>query len=202
MWLDHPSIIIVYGERGSGKSATAHYILETRFHGKDIPCYMVGPSTLKPIIKSKGEEPNEWLTVIGRQIPLKSAVLIDDAQLLAHARESWKNIKLDKIISMSRHRESTLIFSTQMAGRIDKNIVASADTNIFKQPPLMGVYLERAELRKLMEAITTEYDKLQAKEADADMRTYSYVLSNRPRYKGFVGPTPLPSYWSDELSRW
>jgi len=195
MWLDHPTVILIYGTRGGGKSGTAHYILESRFHEKKIPCYMTAPQRVQKLVPP-------WLKVIGRRIPPKSAVLIDDAQLVAHARQSWRNVELDKIISMSRHRQSTIIFSTQMARRVDINIINSADTNIFKQPPLMSKDFERPQLRKLVGMIDTEFEKLQEKNPEADMRQYSYVISNKPRYVGFVGPTGLPSYWSEELSRW
>ena len=195
MWLDHPSVILNYGGRGEGKSATSHYILESRYHDKGIPCYMTAPPRVQKLVPP-------WLKVIGRKIPPKSAVLIDDAQLNLHARESWKNVKLDKIISMSRHRESTLIFNTQFSNRLDRNIVTSADTNVFKRPPLMGPEFERPEMRKLVKNIDDKFMELEEKNPDIDLRQWSWVISNKPRYIGWVGPTPLCTYWSEELSRW
>ena len=206
MWLHHPSVIVIYGGRGEGKSATAHYIMESRFHAKGVPCYIVAPPRVQGIIRTKGEGKNDWLTVIGKQMPSKSCILIDDAQLNLHAREHWKNVRLDKLISMSRHEKSTIIFNTQFSNRLDRNIVVATDTNIFKRPPLMGSTFERPGMKQFVGDIDDRFNdfekELLKKSEDADMRQYSYVISNKPRYVGFVGPTPLCTYWSEDLSEW
>ena len=196
MWLEHPSVIVVYGERGGGKSATAHYIIESRFSAKGIPCYMIAPGRLQKILRT------DKVKVIGRRLPKESVVLIDDAQLFAHARQTWKNVDLDKLISMSRHKRTTIIFVTQFSRRLDVNVLTDADTNVFKQPPLMAAQLDRAQMRKMVKNIDEKFLDLSEEKPEEDMRAYSYVISNKPRYEGFVGPTPLCSYWSDELSRW
>lgn len=156
---------------------------------------MIGPQRLKKLVPS-------WLEVHGRQLPPNHAVLIDDAQLLAHAREGWKSVNLDKAMSMSRHRETTIIYSTQVAGGIDVNIIRRSDVSVFKQPPLMSEYVERREVRKLMDSIDAQFLKLQKEDPSANLQQYSWVISNKPRFEGMVGPTPLPSYWSEELSKW
>jgi predicted ATPase len=197
-WLQHPSVIIIIGGRGSGKTATAFSILDM-FHERGIETHILGHPKLKQL--QKEDKIPEFHHLIGRQIPA-GAILIDDAQLTAHAREWHRNIALDKLVTVSRHKNASLIYTTQQTVHLDRNIVAEVDCIIFKQPSLMAPHTERPFIQKMMQVVEKQYSAFIEKHPDEDIRAYSYCLSNKPRYEGFVGPTKLPAYWSEELSTW
>lgn len=197
-WLSHPSVTVVIGGRGSGKTATAFSILDT-YHAKGIETSMLGHPKLKAL-QAQGKIP-EYIHLVGRQI-LAGALLIDDAQLTAHAREWHQNVKLDKLITVSRHKNASIIYTTQQTIHLDRNIIAEVDAVIFKQPSLMAPHTERPFIKKMMQAVDGQYEDFAKKHPDEDLRAYSYVFSNKPRYEGFVGPVGLPEYWTEDLSTW
>ena len=199
--LHHPQVIIIVGHRGSGKTVTAHYILE-QFHHKGRKCKFWAPSKImrNPGKYFKGGKP-KWLELQHMRYPTISpgtVHLLDDVQLKHHAREWHKNVTIDKIISMSRHKKATLIYTTQETFRVDKNIIGDMDVLIVKKPSIFGAKFERGELRKMMEDIRVKFEKLEASGKDA--RQYSFIMSDA--YVGFVGPQELPSYWTSELGDW
>lgn len=191
--LNHPAIIIITGNRGSGKSATAHTILET-YHEKGIQTYYIAPKT----IQQKHLCP-DWIKYSERRLHDNAVTLIDDAQLIIHAKEYWKSVDLHKIITLTRHGDRSVIFTTQQTRSITKDVFAEVDTIIVKEPSLVAQYTERDIMKAICKDATTEYKKLGD---DTDHRQYSYIVSNKPPYMGMCGPTELPSYWSEELSKW
>ena len=199
--LHHPQVIVIIGHRGSGKTVTAHYTLE-QFHLKGRKCKFWAPSKImrEPNKYFKGGKP-KWLELQHMRYPTISpntVHLLDDVQLKHHAREWHKNVEIDKIVSMSRHREATLIYTTQETFRVDKNIIGDMDMLIVKKPSIFGAKFERGELRKMMAEIREKYEKLEKEGKDA--RQYSFVMADA--YEGFVGPQGLPSYWTTKLGDW
>ena len=213
--LNHPQVIVIIGHRGSGKTATAHYILE-QSHKQGRKCRFWAPLKMlrEPDKYFKNAKPKQvgtsmipivqvmgWLDLQHMRYPniIPNTVhLLDDVQLRHHAREWHKNVTIDKIISMSRHEKATLIYTTQETFRVDKNIIGDMDMLIVKKPSIFGAKFERGEIKKLMETIRNEFIKLEKEGKDA--RQYSFIMSDA--YEGFVGPQGLPSYWTSELGDW
>lgn len=194
-WLNiikHPSVILIVGRRDSGKSALGYKLLEyLRWKGQT---YVVGlPQKARKLLP-------EWIGVIPslEDIPPKSIVLIDESYNLFHSRSSASERAriLSNLINLSRQREQTLIFVTQEARQIDKNIASSADIIIFKNPGIFQPEFERRELKKITEEARRMFAPINIK----DRNRWAYVYAPGSDFTGMV-ENSLPSFWSPSLSK-
>jgi hypothetical protein len=194
IWLKriiHPSIVLIIGRRGSGKSASSYRILELfRFGPKP---YVVGVPTSKQHLL-----PN-WISIVPtlEEVPPGSVVLIDEAYIHYHARSSTtrESLEMSKIINLSRQREQTIIFVSQESRQLDKSIVGAADVIIFKDLGLLQLQFDRPGLNQFA---------TKAKDAFAtvigDKRRWSYLCSLDNNFSGLI-ENELPSFWTPGLSR-
>lgn len=85
------------------------------------------------------------------EVPPGSAVLIDEAYLQFHSRNSQSNAnkEISGHLYLSRQNDQVLIFVTQESRQIDKNLVSAANVIIFKEPSAVQIEFERPELRKI-----------------------------------------------------
>jgi len=123
--------------------------------------------------------------------------LLSDAHLSLYARE-WGtdfNKTMDKLITISRHKDIDFILSTQETSRLDKNIITAVDAVIFKEPSLLASEFERPEVRKLVEEANEVFKPLGKKEK---LET-AYAITQTGRH--VVTDIHLPFYWSNELSK-
>ena len=145
--LKHPSIIVILGGRGRGKSALGYKIAEYLNRRADI--FIVGlPRRARKLLP-------DWIGSVPsiEDIPLNAVAIIDESHNFFHSRtsSSERSKILSNMINLSRQRGQTLIFITQEARQIDKNITSSANVIIFKNPGIMQFEFERKELKKLAE---------------------------------------------------
>ena len=72
-------------------------------------------------------------------LPRGSVAVIDEAYLQFHSRESMaeQGRAISGLVNLSRQRDQTLIFVTQEARQIDRNIASSANVVVFKQPGML-----------------------------------------------------------------
>ena len=123
--------------------------------------------------------------------------LVDEAYLLYHSRQSSAATSRDmsQQLNLSRQRNQTLLFVSQEARQVDKNIVSSASVLVFKDLGMLQPDFDRPELRKLV---------IQAKEAmdtyRADKKHLAYVYSPDADHLGML-TNQLPSFWKPSLSR-
>jgi len=194
IWLKriiHPSIILIIGKRGSGKSASSYRILELfRFGPKP---YVVGvPGSKRHLL------PN-WISIVNslEEVPEGALAIVDEAYIRYHARNSTaqESKEMSKLLNLSRQRDQTLIFVSQEARQIDVNIASSANVFIFKDPGLLQLKFDRPELNQMA---------IKAREAFAtisgDKRPWNYVYSLDTDFSGLV-KNELPSFWTPGLSR-
>ena len=186
-----PSVVLVLGKRGSGKSAVGFRLLEIyRYH---LTPYVVGvPDTARKLLP-------DWIGIAAtlEELPFKSIALVDEAYLHYHARGSMAAASktMSQAINLSRQKEQTLIFVSQEARQVDKNIASSANVVVFKDLGILQLEFDRPELNKLA---------TQAKEALAmvtgDRRGWGFVYAPDADFMGILGNT-LPSFWKPSLSR-
>lgn len=113
-----------------------------------------------------------------------------------HARSSMvaEAKTMSQLVNLSRQREQTLIFVSQEARQVDRNIASSANVVIFKDLGILQLEFDRRELDKIA---------VQAKQAFADIngdkRAWSYIYAPDSDFRGLV-ENSIPSFWSEKLS--
>jgi len=182
--------VLILGKRGSGKSALGYYIIELLHIA--YPTYIVGaPETARNLIP-------DWMGIVSNleMLPPNSVALVDEAHLQYHARQSNTDVSvlMSKLLNLSRQKSQTIIFVSQEARQLDRNIVSSADVMVFKDIGLLQAEFERRELNRIALQAKQTFDSLKG-----DRRSWNYIYSPNV---DFVGPlkNPLPSFWSSKLS--
>jgi hypothetical protein len=194
IWLKriiHPSIVLIIGKRGSGKSASSYRILELfRFGPKP---YVVGvPASKRHLL------PN-WISIVNslEEVPEGAIAIVDEAYIRYHARNSTaqESKEMSKLLNLSRQREQTLIFVSQESRQIDINIASSANVFIFKDPGLLQLKFDRPELNQLAIKARDAFDTI-----SGDKMPWNYVYSPDADFSGLI-KNELPSFWTPGLSR-
>jgi hypothetical protein len=215
-WSDifvEPFTTLILGQRGSGKTALGHLLLEQFSEPRsadDRTAYIMGfpeqqashlPGWMEVLPETTGM--NEW--------PADSTVLLHEAHHLIHARRSMnaKNIKIDDLVTVSRHKNSNIIFETQQSQRLDRNAVTAVDGVIFREPALLQSDFERNQMQTLVQRAdavfeqytnTVETESFTWREKSDDVKTHAYVYSGR--FDGeYPHEIPLPDHWSEEISK-
>lgn len=194
-WLNiitHPSIILILGARGSGKSAAGYKILEYLRHIADP--YVVGlPRQARRLLP-------EWIGSVPtiEDLPPNSIGLIDESYTLFHSRSSSSERAkvLSNLINLSRQRGITLIFISQEARQIDINIASSANIIIIKNPSILQLEFERKELRKIAEEASRMFADINKR----DRNKWAYVYAPNSDFVGMM-ENSLPSFWTPGLSK-
>jgi len=186
----HPSVVLVLGKRGSGKSGLGYRLLEL-FRYQLTPYVLGIPAEAQKLLP-------DWIGVAQDldEIPQGSIVLVDEAYLNYHSRESLKiqNREMSRIVNLSRQRNLTLIFITQEARQIDKNIASQADVVIFKEPAMLQLRFDRPELNDI-----TTRAKLAFNNVSSNKRRLAYVYSPDADFMDLMENT-LPTFWNAKLS--
>ena len=208
-----PFVILILGQRGGGKTALGHLLLEIfSGQGKKRKAYIIGfPHHKRHLLP-------DWITPLDELVfPEDSVVLLHEAHFYLHARRSMNeaNIEIDKLVTVSRHKNVDIIVETQQSFRLDRNIVAEVDGIIFRLPELMQEKFERPEVRWITQMakkafapyikehkVVDENGKVVGvyREVSPEVVKKAFIFS-----KNYVGmyphDIPLPSYWSEEISR-
>ena len=183
---------LILGAPGSGKSATGHILLE--LHRWKAAPYILGfPKENEHLLPP-------WIGVVESfdKIPPASIVLVDEAYLLYHARKSGfdKDVQeMSEALGLARQREHSILFVAHEARHLDKNIVGYANLLVIKEPGIMDIKFERPQLREVLERARDFFQK-----TAGNRKGWSYVWSLEVDFEGPL-ETPLPSYWTDDLSR-
>jgi hypothetical protein len=118
--IHHPSVIVILGGRGKGKSALAYRLLE--YLRWTASPYVVGlPENARKLLP-------DWVGMAAslEDVPPKAIVLVDEAYMPYHARSSMvADAKaMSQLVNLSRQRDQTLIFVSQEARQVDRNWTA------------------------------------------------------------------------------
>ena len=102
---------------------------------------------------------------------------------------------MSQAVNLSRQRDQTLVFVSQEARQVDRNISSSASVVVFKDLGMLQLEFDRREFNKLAE---------QAKEAFAavhgDRQRYGFVYAPDSDHLGML-ENELPSFWKPSLSK-
>ena len=208
--LVEPFVALILGQRGSGKTALGHRLMEVFGEDTDRQAYILGfPEHLE-------DELPEWIEVLppdtGRdEWPEDSLVLIHEAHQLLHARRSQnsENLEIDELVTISRHRNSCIVFETQQSQRLDRNSVTAVDAIIFREPALLQADFERSAMKKIVREAeevfqqyteTIEGDGYTFREKSDAVKKHAYIHSDR-----FIGEYPheigLADHYNEDISK-
>ena len=187
----HPSVILVLGKRGSGKSALGYRMLELLRNQADP--YVVGlPLAAHKMLPV-------WIGCKDRleDVPPKAAVLLDESYIQLHARDSMSRSGRDigTLVNLTRQREQSLIFIVQEGRQLDVNIVSQADVIAIKELSEIGREFERPGLRRF-----TEKARLAFTGVKGNPRRWTWIYSESKGEVGLV-ENGLPSFWKPALSK-
>jgi hypothetical protein len=187
----HPSLVLILGKRDSGKSTLGYRLLELLRFVADI--YVVGvPNNAKSILP-------EWIGIVPslEDLPTNCIALVDEAYLSYHARGSMtaKSKAMSRTLNLSRQKEQTIIFISQDAIQIDKNISGSVNVLIFKELGMLQLEFDRPQLSKLAARAKRSFDSVHG-----NKRRWSFVYAPDSDFQGLL-ENELPSFWKPRLSR-
>ena len=181
-------IVLIFGKRGSGKSALGFKILENIYSKAQRKCYVLGVGQ---------EVLPQWIASVEslEEVGNGGVVLVDEGALAFGARESMaaKNRELGKLLAVARHKDLTLLFITQNTGMIDKNVLSLVDTLMVKQGSLLQQEMERPEIKKFYEKAEKAFAGL-----EGEKKKYVYIIDSD--FEGVVA-AGLPSFWSSKVSK-
>lgn len=206
-----PFVVLVLGKRGGGKTATGHRLLEIFGEDNDDrDAYIMGYPD------DEAEALPEWIDTLPATVGLEnwpedSIVLVHEAHHIAHARESQEaeNLSIDKLVTVSRHRNSDIVFETQQSQRLDRNFPAAVDGIVFKQPALMQEEFERRQMKQIVGEANEVFDQYRTVhetdnyewvEEDDDIQKHAYVYSDTFRGE-YPHDIQLADHWSENISK-
>ena len=193
IWLDlvrHPSVVLIIGKRGSGKSAFGYRLLELQ-RDRAAP-YVVGlPSQAQKLLP-------EWIGFADRleDVPPGAVVLFDEAYTRYNARESMTadGRGIGTAVNLSRQRVQTLIFIVQEARQLDVNVISQADVIAIKALSEISQEFERKELRRFTDRARAAFSTVKG-----NSQSWTWVHSEAADFQGMV-MNRLASFWRPALS--
>jgi hypothetical protein len=182
-------VVAVVGHTGSGKTASCFNIMESI---KDRSKYIVD----HPFPEALEGTGVENISSINFEDISDSVVWVDEPQLIFPKGEKKSNDALMMMCSLARQRDITLMFSTSdtrwinrgMESYVDTWVIKNLDFNLVKQ----GSITQKIIKQKYYNIMPNNF-KLDVGEAIL----YSPSQLERP----VKVKVPLPSFWSDKLSK-
>jgi len=184
-----PSVSLILGKRGAGKTAFGYKVLEeARDH--DFTPHVMGLPKDKWHLLPEYIEPIEDPTEMGDN----SAVLMDESYQYMFAREhaSSFNKFMAKLLGIVRQKNQLFMFATHLARKLDVSAVYDSDNIVFREPSFLHTRMERREIRDLIRNASEFFKK------SSNPVKSAYVVTPSGIKKVNV---ELPSFWSEELSR-
>ena len=187
-------VILILGERGSGKSVLAYSILEYFYNKRNLFVFRFPRPEILPSFIQVTYDPD---------FPDGGIVLVDEAYITFSARKamSRKNKFIDMLNGLARQKDLLVIYITQDSTRVDVNIIRSADVLMIKRLSKRQVEFERKELKSWLKKVKEAIDRIGSLE---EIRRSVYVDSDifGKEFSGIVrNCITLPGFWSEEISK-
>lgn len=195
--LPFPGVVIIMGARGKGKTGLAYEIMRQLHSRRHLGGAVLLPRLLPP--KRRKVLPS-WVKVVTSiaNLPKNSVCIIDEAAQVAHARRSQSDmaVRLDNLVSMSRHRKQLILFISHHSRKLDINLIHDSDRLLWKEPTEAHALFERDELQIFTRKALDFFSGIKGEKAK-QKATY---LMNLHQMKFQCFNNKLPSWWTETLS--
>lgn len=193
--IEVPSVVLLRGRRRFGKTGLGFYLLEIFHKYKHMTPYVVN------FPKGKRKLLPKWIKTTNKmdKLPKNCIALIDEISLKWHAQKyniPEKQV-VDHMISISGQKDQVLIFISHHAAKVLLSIIREVDVQLFKYPSLMHAKTERSDIRVWTKDALEAFEGLNISKEEKKEHTcvicddmYCEMLKN-----------PLPSFWTEELSK-
>ena len=189
-----PGVVVVMGDRGSGKTALAHWVMEQWYKdpkGPDHGALYMGTVGARAILPGWVTLPQSY-----RALPENSVIIIDEGQEHANARrfQSKENLEIANLVALSRQRKQLIILIAHQSRKLDIQLVMDASRIVWKMPTKGHLMFERRELQPFTARALQTLESVRG-----DKRKWAYVLDFHDLEFGPMR-TKLASWWCEELS--
>ncbi|MDA1128805.1 MAG: helix-turn-helix domain-containing protein [Chloroflexi bacterium] len=189
----HPSVILILGHRGNGKTGLAIRLQELL---RDVATpYAVGlPAKASGLLPSWYGLSDDFDT-----IPNNAVIYVPESYRLFHARDtqSAQGRTVAELVNLSRHRKHTLIFDVQNAAQLDRNIISEVDMVLVKEPGPFQEGFERSQFHGVMNSARAAF----AGVGKSRKKRAVWVVAPTAGINGQLMENQLPTFWSEPLSR-
>lgn len=195
--LPFPGVVLIMGARGKGKTGLAHEIMRQFHSRKHLAGAILYPEVLS---RKKRKLVPEWVKIVSsiNALPKKSVVIIDEAAQVAHSRRSQSAaaVKLDNLISISRHRKQLILFISHHSRKLDINLIHDSDRLVWKEPTEAHAMFERDELQLFTRKALDFFAAIKGEKARMKA---TYVMDlHHMKFSSFNNG--LADWWCDQLS--
>ncbi len=191
--IPRPSVSVIVGRRGGGKSATLYRLLQDRSKDEGIPAFVVGLPREKWHLAPPGVTPIAFEQLQQRE---HAVVGIDEAGMAFYYR-AWgddAHAVMDRLVSISRQKDLIILFVVHTLRKLDVALVLDADAVVYKEPSFMHARLERREVRNMTREALEKFQALPVE----DRKRHAYVFSHDAQ--GEMLTIELPEGWTEDLS--
>ncbi|MBI4305246.1 MAG: hypothetical protein HY678_02905 [Chloroflexi bacterium] len=191
--MTHPTIVLVLGDRGSGKTALQLRLLE-----------LLSPIARPYLVAIPAAAAKDFPDTYGiaddpDALPNGAVVAFPEAYRLFSARETQttRGRALAEIVNLSRQRDWTLIFDVQNSAHLDPVIIGAAGAILIKEPAPFSEGFERKQLKPYLDAARAVFASIPV----AQRKRSVWVVAPRAGIPGRLMHNELPSFWRPQLSK-
>ena len=187
------TVNLIIGYKGRGKSGLAYYLMETI-----APKY-----NLLPLVVNFPREKQSLLPANYVVKDLEDALSTEKAMILVDEGTTQLPAggKLEDFIkgasSLSRQRDQIIVFVFHTSRDVGSRILRGLDTVMIKEPSRRQI--EQGAKDKWFRALL-EKAKQELQAQPGKRYKWTYVESEEPDFQGVLS-NPLPSFWSEDLSK-
>lgn len=193
-----PGVVLMMGQRGEGKTATAYWVMD-KWHSKTNGAISGAVYRApKPLLRSFRAQGQEWITNPQQidQLPSDAIIVIDEAELVGHARRSQSagNLEMANLVALSRQRNQLIILISHHSRKIEVLDLMEASRLIWKRPTEGHIMFERKEMAHFTARALRAFDSIKG-----DSRKQAYAMDLERLRFGFI-PTGKPLWWEESMS--